>query len=201
MKRILTLLTLLICLPVLHAQSEAELTGTRKQEVMKQITDATVAIRSLSCQFTQTKQSALLAQPAVAKGRMNYTRPDRLQWEYTSPTRYKLEVAGDSLRMTDANGRPTGNSQSSRLMRGLSDLIIGSINGQKLFDERMFATRLYDDGKQYRAEMTPRRRDMQRMFQRITFCFDKQKHTITSVVLTEKAGDSTTIAFENIAIK
>lgn len=185
----------------IQAQTDTELTGSRKQDVMKQITDATIAIQNLSCQFTQTKRSTLLAQPAVSKGRMNYTRPNKLRWEYTSPTHYMLEVAGDSLRMTDANGRPTKSSQSNRLMRGLSDIIVGSINGQKLFDERMFTTRLYDDGKQYRAEMTPKRRDMQRMFQRITFHFDKQKRTIISVVLTEKAGDSTTITFENITIK
>ena len=51
------------------------------------------------------------------------------------------------------------------------------------------------------VKMTPKRKDMQRMFQNMTFLFGSDDYTVRSVVLTEKSGDATTINFENVTIK
>ena len=175
--------------------------GLSEQKIIEKMTSAAEAIKTVRCNFTQTKHSKLFKEAVVSQGKMSYSRPDKLRWEYLSPEPFTLVVDGDSLTMLDAAGKPNRNANATRMVRGLTSMILGSINGDKLFDDRMFATQIFDDGKHYRAEMTPRRKEMQRMFQKITFLFDKNSHTISTVVMTERKGDATTIQFHHITIK
>ena len=200
MKKVLLHIVCLLTIVSAFGQNGKELVGDQRVKVISEITKNTVGIQSLSCQFTQTKQSSLLVDNAVAKGKMSYSRPKSMRWEYTSPYSYALVVEGDSLSMT-GNGTASTNPKANRMMKEMSSLIIGSINGERLFDERTFSINIYEETGCYRVKMNPKRKDMQRMFQNITFLFGSDDYTVRSVVLTEKSGDATTINFENVTIK
>ncbi|MBQ3833185.1 MAG: outer membrane lipoprotein carrier protein LolA [Bacteroidales bacterium] len=201
MKRVLLYIICLLTIVSAYGQNSKELVGDQRVKVISEITKNTVGIQSLSCQFTQTKQSSLLVDNAVAKGEMSYSRPKSMRWEYTSPYTYALVVEGDSLSMTGAEGNKKPNQNANRMIKEMSSLIIGSINGERLFDERTFSINIYEETGCYRVKMNPKRKDMQRMFQNITFLFGSDDYTVRSVVLTEKSGDATTINFENLTIK
>ena len=200
MKRVLLYIICLLTIFSAFGQNGKELVGDQRVKVISEITKNTVGIQSLSCQFTQTKQSSLLVDNAEAKGKMSYSRPKSLRWEYITPYSYALVVEGDSLSMT-GNGTASTNQKANRMMKEMSSLIIGSINGERLFDERTFSINIYEETGCYRVKMNPKRKDMQRMFQNITFLFGSDDYTVRSVVLTEKSGDATTINFENLTIK
>ena len=200
MKKVLLHIICLFVVVSAIGQTSRELVGDQRLKAVNEITRNTVGIQSLTCQFTQTKQSSLLVDNAVSEGEMSYSRPKSLRWEYTSPYSYALVVEGDSLLMT-GNGTASTNPKANRMMKEMSSLIIGSINGEKLFDERTFSINIYEETGCYRVKMTPKRKDMQRMFQNITFLFGSDDYTVRSVVLTEKSGDATTINFENVTIK
>ena len=200
MKRVLLYIICLLTVFSAFGQNSRELVGEQRLKVINEITRNTVGIQSLSCQFTQTKQSSLLVDNAEAKGKMSYSRTKSMRWEYITPYSYALVVEGDSLSMT-GNGTASTNQKANRMMKEMSSLIIGSINGERLFDERTFSINIYEETGCYRVKMNPKRKDMQRMFQNITFLFGSDDYTVRSVVLTEKSGDATTINFENLTIK
>ena len=200
MKRVLLYIICLLTVFSAFGQNSRELVGEQRLKAINEITRNTVGIQSLSCQFTQTKQSSLLVDNAEAKGKMSYSRPKSMCWEYITPYSYALVVEGDSLSMT-GNGTASTNQKANRMMKEMSSLIIGSINGERLFDERTFSINIYEETGCYRVKMNPKRKDMQRMFQNITFLFGSDDYTVRSVVLTEKSGDATTINFENLTIK
>lgn len=200
MKRVLLYIICLLTVFSAFGQNSRELVGEQRLKVINEITRNTVGIQSLSCQFTQTKQSSLLVDNAEAKGKMSYSRPKSMRWEYITPYSYALVVEGDSLSMT-GNGTASTNQKANRMMKEMSSLIIGSINGERLFDERTFSINIFEETGCYRVKMNPKRKDMQRMFQNITFLFGSDDYTVRSVVLTEKSGDATTINFENLTIK
>ena len=200
MKKVLVYIICLLTIVSAFGQNSKELVGDQRVKIISEITRNTVGIQSLSCQFTQTKQSSLLVDNAEAKGKMSYSRPKSMRWEYITPYSYALVVEGDSLSMT-GNGTASTNQKANRMMKEMSSLIIGSINGERLFDERTFSINIYEETGCYRVKMNPKRKDMQRMFQNITFLFGSDDYTVRSVVLTEKSGDATTINFENVTIK
>ena len=167
---------------------------------MGRITQATTAIQSMQCRFTQTKQSPLLAQTAVAQGRMSYTRPSSLRWEYTAPYDYVLVVEGDSVSMTSQGKKAPSAAWKSGVKR-MTGMVMSSLNGQRLFDQRLFDISLYELSDCYRAVMKPKRKDMRRMFASITFTFNKQSLLVERVELTEGEGTTTTLQFDSLSVK
>ena len=81
-------------------------------------------IVSLTADFTQTKQVALMSEPQVASGHMVYRAPDYLQWAYTSPQEIVWVMDGESSNVSP---------QIQRLMR----MIMASIAHPDIQDEKM----------------------------------------------------------------
>ncbi|MBQ9473955.1 MAG: outer membrane lipoprotein carrier protein LolA [Bacteroidales bacterium] len=177
------------------AAQGVEVSGAERGQLMARVSQKAAAVNAISCKFTQVKQSPMLANEAVSKGRMQYTKPDKLVWQYTAPVSYTFAVAGDSVSTSSPSRSPM------RMMKGMSQLIVGSVSGSALFDERMFATAIYKEKSGYRCEMTPRRRDMQRLFGKITMTVDAQTLMVTTVVLHESDGATTTIVFSDMEVR
>ena len=174
-----------------------EIVGKEREQLIARVSQKNTSLSSIKCRFTQVKQSPMLANDAVSKGRMQYTKPDKLVWQYTSPTSYTLSVSGDSLSTSSASRSPV----AQRMMKGMSQMIAASVSGSALFDDRTFSTTIFKDKGGYRCEMTPRRRDMQRLFDKITMTVDAQSLMVTTVVLHENDGSSTTITFSDMEVR
>ena len=201
MKKKTILMLLLTLLTVsLWAQNEKPLTEAETQKVVAELTDAAASMQTLQCRFVQEKTSTMLAEPTVAKGTMHYAAPDKMRWEYTEPYAFALVVNGERIvKVTDGKAE-TLEGNSSRMYQGIVGIIMGSASGKKLFDTTVFDVVLYDESTCWRAEMTPKRRDMKRMFSQLVFRFDKKAKSISRVEFKEAGGDVTSIRFEDIKL-
>ena len=183
------------------AQTEKPLTEAESQKVMSTLTEAAASMQTLQCRFVQEKTSSMLTEPSMAEGLMQYAAPDKLRWEYTSPYAFALVVEGERI-VKEVDGKTeTLDGKSSRMYQGMVGLIMGSASGKKLFDPSVFDVALYDDNAFWRAEMTPKRRDMKRMFSQLVFRFDKKTNGISRVEFKDASGDVTSIRFEEIKVE
>ena len=201
MKEKSILMLLLVMLGInTWAQNEKPLTEAESQKIVAELTEAAASMQTLQCRFMQEKTSTMLAEPTVAEGTMHYAAPDRMRWEYSSPYAFALVVNGDRIvKVTDGKAEKL-EGNSSRMYQGIVSIIMGSASGKKLFDTSVFDVVLYDDGAYWRAEMTPKRRDMKRMFSQLVFRFDKKAKGISHVEFKEAGGDITSIRFEDIKL-
>ena len=199
MKKKTILLVLFVLLGVsVWAQNEKPLTEIESQKVVAELTEAAVSMQTLQCRFMQEKISSMLAEPTVAEGTMHYAAPDRLRWEYTKPYAFALVVNGERIvKVTDGKAEVV-DGKSNRMYQGIVSIIMGSASGKKLFDTSVFDVVMFDDNEFWRAEMTPKRRDMKRMFSQLVFRFDKKTKGISRVEFKEAGGDITSIRFEDI---
>ena len=182
------------------AQTGKPLAEAESQKVMAVLTEAAASMHTLQCRFVQEKTSSMLAEPSVAEGTMHFAAPDQLRWEYTSPYAFALVVDGDRIvKVTDGKVEAL-DGKSSRMYQGMVGLIMGSATGKKLFDPTVFDIALYDDDTYWRADMTPKRRDMKRMFSQLVFRFDKKTNGISRVEFKDAGGDVTSIRFEEIKV-
>ena len=182
------------------AQTAKPLSEAESQEVIASLTEAAASMRTMQCRFVQQKTMAMLAEPTIAEGTMYYVAPDRLRWEYVTPYSFALVVNGERIvKMTDGKTE-TLDGKSGKMYQGIVNIIMGSASGKKLFDTSIFDVVLYDDGTYWKAEMTPKRRDMKRMFSQLVFHFDKTAQTIGQVEFIEAGGDVTSIHFEGIRL-
>ena len=184
----------------LMVSAQTQLSESQSNEVIASLTNAAASMQSMQCRFVQEKTSAMLAEPSVAEGTMHYAAPDRMRWEYTTPYAFALVVNGDRIvKVTDGKAEVL-DGNAGRMYQGMVNLIMGSASGKKLFDTTVFDIVLYDDNGFWRADMTPKRRDMKRMFSQLVFRFDKKTNGISRVEFVEASGGVTSIRFEEIRL-
>ena len=182
------------------AQKAQPLTEAESQKVVVELTEAAAAMQTLQCRFVQEKTSSMLAEPSVSEGTMHFASPDKMRWEYTAPYAFALVVNGDRIvKVTDGKAEVL-EGKTGRMYQGIVDIIMGSASGKKLFDTSVFDVVIYDDDTFWRAEMTPKRRDMKRMFSQLVFRFDKKTKGISRVEFKDAGGDVTSIRFEDIKL-
>lgn len=198
MKRFLLLMVLAVMGIV--AQAQTQLADTQSKEVINQLTQAATTMQTMQCRFVQEKTSTMLAEPSISEGTMHYVAPDKMRWEYTKPYAFALIVNGERIvKVTDGKAEVL-EGNSSRMYQGIVNIIMGSASGKKLFDASVFDISLYDDEAFWKAEMTPKRRDMKRMFSQLVFRFDKKTKNISRVEFIGSNGDVTEIRFEGMKV-
>ena len=170
------------------------------EEVMNMLTQTAASMKCMQCRFKQNKTMAMLTEPTVSEGIMNYIAHDILRWEYTSPYSFALVVNGQKItKITDGNEEVL-DAKNGRMYQGIVKIILSSATGENLFDKTTFDIVFTDDGDLWKAEMTPKKRDMKRMFAMLTFYFSKSNNIISKVEMTEASGDITTIQFYDMKI-
>lgn len=193
-------ISLLIVALGLSVTAQTSLTEAQSQQLMATLTEAAASMQTMQCRFVQEKTSAMLTEPSVSEGTMHFVSPDRLRWEYLTPFPFALVVNGEHIfKVTDGKSEVL-EGNAGRMYQGIVNIVMGSASGQKLFDPTVFDVVLTDDDTFWKAEMTPKRRDMKRMFSQMIFCFDKDTQCISRVQLVESSGDLTTIRFEDIRL-
>ena len=181
-KRILILL--LVFAPCLLPLASAQ--GLSEQAIIQKMAAAAGEIRTVQCNFTQTKHTKLLREGQVSKGRMSCQLPDKLRWEYTSPHA--------STILLDETNKGQGFAGS------IARLIMNSVAGKCLTDAKAFQVTAKEMPTGYEATLVPLKKEMKRMFTRLVLHFDVRQSTVTEVELHEKNGDSTIIELHDIHI-
>lgn len=184
----------------LFATAQTQLSEAQSKEVMTSLTEAASSMKTMQCRFVQSKTMAMLAEPSVSEGTMHFASPDRLRWEYATPYAFALVVNGERIvKVTDGNTEVL-EGNAGRMYQGIVSMIMGSASGKKLFDPTAFDVVMFDDGAFWKAEMTPKRRDMKRMFSQLVFHFDKKTQAIDHVEFVEPKGDKTMIRFVDVRL-
>ena len=198
MKRFLLIVLLAVMGVSVYAQPR--LSEKQSQEVMSKLSQAAASMQSMQCRFVQEKTSPMLVEPSVSEGVMYFVAPDKMRWEYTSPYPFALVVNDDRIvKVTDGKAEVL-KGNANRMFQGIVNIIMGSTSGKKLFDTTVFDIVFFDDDAYWKAEMTPKRRDMKRMFSQLVFRFDKITNGISRVEFNGSNGDITSIRFEEIKL-
>lgn len=175
---IILLLSSLFAL-ALSAQSLGE------QEIIERMASAAEAIRTVQCDFTQTKRLKMLKKEQVSQGRMFCQQPDKLRWEYTSPKAKTISYSS---------------SKGGGVEGSMARLIMNSVAGKSLTDRKTFQVTAKETATEYVATLVPQRKDMKRLYTKLVLHFDTRQSTVTKVELHEKNGDQTIIDLHDIRI-
>ena len=167
------------------------------------IVDAAKAMKTMQCDFVQTKHTKMLSAANVSKGRLYYRQPDRLRWEYTSPTAHTFEIDGQKVITSDSRGSREVDINRNRMYREMARLMTSIMSAQSLVDEKDFQVSLAPaDAKktEWVATLVPRRKEVRRMFASIVLRVTPAQWLVHQVELIEPKGDRTVIELTNIKI-
>lgn len=193
MKRVLfSLMALCLCLLNLSAQKVNE------AKVKQQINAVASKMKTMQCDFVQTKYLKMLNDKMVSRGKMYYQQSNKLRWEYTSPYTYTFVLNGSKVLISKGKRSDVINVNQSKFFKEIARIMMNSVVGKCLTDSKDFKVSLTGASAEYVATLYPQQKQMKQMFQKIILHFNKQKSTVSKVELIEKKGDRTIIELKNV---
>lgn len=192
MKKIFYLfICLVLCQQNLLAQKVNEV------DIKRSISNATAKMKSLECDFVQTKYLKMLNDKMISYGKMYYQQSDKLRWQYTSPYTYTFVLNGSKVLLVKGKRSDVIDVNQNKMFREIARIMMNSVIGKSLSDTKDFTTAIATTATEHVATLTPLRKDMKQMFQRIVLHFNRRQMMVTTVELVEKKGDRTVIELKN----
>lgn len=193
MKRFLvSMTTLFLCLCSIMAQNIDE------EKVKQQINSVASKMKTMRCDFVQTKYIKMLNDKMVSKGKMYYQQSDKLRWEYSSPYEYAFVLNGSKVLISRGKRNDVVNVNQSKFFKEIARIMMNSVVGKCLTDTKDFKTNITGTQTEYVVTLYPKQKQMQQMFQKIILHFSRQKSIVSKVELIEKKGDRTLIELLNV---
>lgn len=194
MKRIVFfLMSLCLCASMAFAQQKVN-----EAQVKAQINAVASAMKSMQCDFVQTKYVKMLNEKMVSRGKMYYQQSNKLRWEYTSPYSYAFVLNGSKVLINKGNRSDVIDVNQSKVFKEIARIMMNSVIGKCLNDKKDFSVSLLGYPSEYVATLVPQQKQMKQMFQKIVLHFSKAKSTVSKVELIEKKGDKTIIELKNV---
>ena len=199
MKKITGLLLCLLLTLTAQAQSLKKVDAARQRQLIERINRAAAGITTLECRFTQVKTLRFLNDKMTSSGRMLFMADGgRLRWEYQQPYQYTFVINGEKVYIKSARNTQTIDIRQSRLFQSIAEMMMNSVTGKSLTSSADFGCTMYSGGDEWVAQLTPKRKEMKKMFKEIRLHFSAQQQMVTQVEMTEPSGDTTVITLKDV---
>ena len=166
-----------------------------EQDIIQKMASAARETKSIRADFTQTRHSKMLKKAQVSEGKMFCRQPDKLRWEYTSPRQTALVLDGTNARLTKDG---SGNGGRNRFAGEMARLIMNSVAGKYLTDDKAFQVSATASDGEYVATLVPVRKEMKRLYTKLVLHFDPKQSVVTKVELYEKDASHIVIELHDI---
>ena len=171
---------LLLLVTSASAQTLKKATPEQAKKMVETVNKATAAVKSIQCDFTQVRQSAMLKDKVTSVVK-----------EENGQQQVYIQQDGKT-RKADA--------QSGQLFKGIAQIVMGSVTGSALSDNGDFTVEMYTQGDKWVAKLTPKQAKLKKMFTNIYLYFNEKHNVVTKVEMKEANGDTTTITFGNVKL-
>ena len=195
MKQFLFLLLTLTSMISMMAQTPVN--EMQARQMGEQISKAAQAIKTLQCTFRQTKTLRILKNKMVSKGKMFYTQPTQLRWEYTTPYQYVFIVNGNKVLTTSRNQSNIIDTDQNKVFKQITSIMMSSFTGKCLTDRQNFKVQMIMSRANWIARLTPIKKELKQLFSQLLITFDSNRMMATRVEMVEKGGDNTVIELLN----
>lgn len=197
MKKISTLILLLLigCATSLATT----MTVQQKQDVVTSINKAAAGMKSMSCSFTQTKYLSLLSDKMVSEGKMTYKQPNKLRWEYTSPYQYLFIFNGTKVYVGNKSRKDVIDTETNKVFKEVARIMMSTVTGTALSNSSDFSIDVADGKTEWKVTLTPKKKEMKKMFRKIELSFKKSNLMITEINIYENNNDRTNIRLKDIS--
>ena len=69
------------CLSALSVMGQTKLTSEQEKQVLAKMDQSSNALRTLQCDFVQSKRMKILSKEMQSKGVLYFVKPDKIRWQ------------------------------------------------------------------------------------------------------------------------
>ena len=180
-----------------NAQKLVPATAEQKQYMLEKISAASAAMKSLICDFEQTKELSILSEKLVSKGKMYYRNDKRLRWEYLNPYTYTFMLNDKKILLKSESSKNVIDINSSRLFQEIVKIMMSGISGSGLSDVKSFQINYFYSENLWTVDLIPVQKDLKKMFSAVKLTFNLKDYSVDKVEMNETGGDTTVILLSN----
>lgn len=160
------------------------------------ISNANSSVKTISSDFSQTKNMALLAEKIKSKGKFYFMKEDKVRIEYTSPYTYLLVMNKGQVMVKDEQKTSKVNTKNSKALQSVNRIMIDCMRGTLLSNPDFKATVL-ENNTDYLISLAPVTASMKKMFSCIDVYMNKKSFDVSRLMMKEHGGDLTEMNFTN----
>ena len=157
---------------------------------------ANAAVNTVSSDFIQVKNLALLSDKITSKGKFYFKKDDKVRIEYTAPYSYLLVMNKGQIMVKDEQKTSKINTKNSKSLQSVNRIMIDCMRGT-VMNNPDFKVTAYENGKTYLLNLIPTNDAMKRMFKSIDVHLNKRSFDVDKLSLKEQGGDFTEMNFAN----
>lgn len=184
---------LLTCLSALSVMGQTKLTSEQEKQVLAKMDQSSKALRSLQCDFIQSKRMKILSKEMQSKGILYFKKPDKIRWQYTSPYDYTFIMNGDKVQIKSAKSTKNIDVQGNKIFRQITTIILNTVTGAGIMNSADFKVELYKSGNIYFAKMHPKKKEVKQVYFSIEVYFNSALTMVDTIKMIEKSGEHTVI--------
>ena len=155
MKKILSIIILALFSLSVYA---APLTTQQKQQVITRLNAATGKLKSMTCDFTQTKHLSMLNDRMVSKGKMYFSQPTKLRWEYTSPYKYLFILNGNKVYVGNKSRNDVIDTNTNKIFKEIARIMMNTVTGKALSNSADFRYDVSAKESSWQVTLIPKRK-------------------------------------------
>lgn len=167
-------------------------------EVIQEISSVAASIKTLKCDFIQTKNLKMLGDKLVSKGVMYCSQPNHLRWEYLSPYTYTFILNNTQVLLKKGNRNDIIDVNQNKMFKEIARIMMNSVLGKCLADKKDFKVSISGLDNFYIVTLIPQKKEMKQTFTKIVLYYNRECSMIVKVFMYEKNGDTTLIELMNI---
>lgn len=166
------------------------------QEFTATLAKTNAGVQTISSDFVQVKNLALLSEKIKSKGKFFFKKDDKVRFEYTSPYTYLLVMNAGQILVKDEQKTSKVNARNSKTMQSANRIIIDCMRGTVLSNPDFKAT-VYENANSFLLSMVPTADGMKKMFRSIDVYLNRKSFDVHRLTMTEQGGDFTEMDFSN----
>lgn len=192
LQKIILLLSVCLTSGVAYSQN------FNQAQALKEISAAAASIKTMQCDFVQTKSLKMLGDKMISKGQMWCEQPNMLRWQYNSPYTYTFILNGNKVVIKKGSRSDLIDVDKNKMFKEIARIMMESVLGNVLTNTSDFRSSVTQSGNFYIVTLVPQKKEMKQMFTSILLHYDTKLKLVTKIEMHEKNGDSTLIELKNI---
>jgi outer membrane lipoprotein carrier protein len=156
-------------------------------------------LKTLEARFTQQQENSMLAAPEASKGTFSYAAPDKVRWEYTSPSPITVVIRGDEMTTWYRDLKKAETLKVGRYSSQVFKYLGASGSLQTLLEYFTVRLKLPEKkGDDYRLQLDPKSARIAKRLKSMTLWIDAENFFPSHLKYVEGAGNSVEYQFSDM---
>ena len=156
-------------------------------------------LKTLEARFTQQQESSMLTTPEESKGVFSYAAPDKVRWEYASPSPITVVIRGDEMTTWYKDLKKAETLKVGRYSSQVFKYLGASGSLQTLLEYFTVRLKLPEKkGDPYRMELLPKYQRIAKRLKSMTLWIDGETFFPSHLKYVEADGDSVEYQFSDM---